>query len=291
MRYEGNIFRPPSEAYSLIVQVTIGCAHNDCTFCSMFKDKTFRVRNVEEVLEDLDTARSRYRRVERIFLADGDALVLTNEQLMRIINHINRLFPECERISVYGSPQDVLRKTPEELKELYENGVGIIYIGAESGSDKVLKDICKGATRAEIIQAVRKIEESGIKASVTFISGMGGRDGWEDHAVQTGTMISEMEPSYVGLLTLMVEPGVPLEADIQSGKFQVLTAEEVVAETLLMLKHIDVKNRTCVFRSNHASNYVSLRGDLPRDKDKMIAMLRRAMEDHNMLKDERFRML
>lgn len=291
MRYEGNIFRPPSEAYSLILQVTIGCAHNACTFCSMFKDKTFRVRNVEEVLEDLDTARKRYRRVERIFLADGDALVLSNSKLMRIIDHINKLFPECERISVYGSPQDVLHKTPEELTELYENGVGIIYIGAESGSDKVLSDICKGATRAEIIEAVRKIEASGIKASVTFISGMGGRDGWEDHAIQTGTMISEMEPSYVGLLTLMVEPGVPLEADIRSGKFKVLTAEEVVAETLLMLKNIDVKNRTCVFRSNHASNYVSLRGDLPKDKDKMIAMLRRAMEDHNMLKDERFRML
>ena len=119
---------------------------------------------------------------------------------------------------------------------------------------------------------------------------MGGRDGWEDHAIQTGTMISEMEPSYVGLLTLMVEPGVPLEKDIRTGKFQVLTAEEVVAETLLMLKNVDVK-RKCVFRSNHASNYVSLRGDLPQDKDKMIAMLRRAMEDHNMLKDERFRML
>lgn len=290
MRYEGNIFRPPSEAYSLIVQVTIGCAHNDCTFCSMFKDKTFRVRNVEEVLEDLDTARRQYRRVERIFLADGDALVLSNDKLMRILTHIQKGFPECERVNVYGSPQDVLRKTPEELKELYENGVKIIYIGAESGSDQVLRDIRKGATRAEIIEAVRKIEASGIKASVTFISGMGGRDGWEDHAVQTGTMISEMEPSYVGLLTLMVEPGVPLEKDIRSGKFQVLTAEEVVAETLLMLKHVEVK-RNCVFRSNHASNYVSLRGDLPRDKERMIAMLRRAMKDHNMLKDERFRML
>lgn len=290
MRYEGNIFRPPSEAYSLIVQVTIGCAHNSCTFCSMFKDKQFRIRDPKEVLEDLDMARKTYRRVERIFLADGDALVLSNERLMVILKHIQQLFPECERVNVYGSPQDVLRKTPEELKELYENGVKIIYIGAESGSDKVLKDICKGATRAELIEAVQKIEASGIKASVTFISGMAGRDGWEDHAIQTGTMISEMEPSYVGLLTLMTEPGTPIMDDIQSGKFKVLTAEEVVAETLLMLKNIDVK-RNCVFRSNHASNYVSLRGDLPRDKEKMIQMLRRAMEDHNMLKDERFRML
>lgn len=290
MRYEGNIFRPPSEAYSLIVQVTIGCAHNKCTFCSMFKDKTFRVRNPKEVLEDLDMARKQYRRVERIFLADGDALVLSNDKLMAILNHINKLFPECERVSVYGSPQDVLNKTPEELKELHDNGVGIIYIGAESGSDKVLKDICKGVTRAQLIEAVKKIEASGIKASVTFISGMAGSDGWEEHAIETGTMISEMEPSYVGLLTLMTEPGTPIMDDIQSGKFKLLSAEEVVAETLLLLKNTNV-TKTCVFRSNHASNYVSLRGNLPEDKDQMIDLLRRAMKDRNMLKDERFRML
>lgn len=290
MRYEGNIYRPPSEAYSLIVQVTIGCAHNKCTFCNMFREKNFRVRNIEEVIEDLDSARNYYSRVGRIFLADGDALVLKNEKLMVILNHIRKTFPECERVTIYGTPQDVLRKSHEELVELREAGLQIIYIGAESGSDKVLKNICKGATRAELIEAVRKIEAAGIKASVTFISGMGGKENWEEHAIETGTMISEMEPSYVGLLTLMVEREVPLYQDIQSGKFQLLSAEEVVAETLLMLKHANV-NKKCVFRSNHASNYVSLRGDLPNDKEDMMALLRRAMEDHNMFKDERFRML
>lgn len=290
MRYEGNIYRPPSEAYSLIVQVTIGCSHNKCTFCNMFREKNFRVRNVKEVLEDLDSARRYYSRVGRIFLADGDALVLTNEKLMVILDHINKTFPECERVSIYGTPQDVLRKSHEELVELRENGIEIIYIGAESGSDKVLKDICKGATRAELIEAVRKIEAAGIKASVTFISGMGGKADWEEHAIETGTMISEMEPSYVGLLTLMVERDVPLYEKIQSGEFQLLSAEEVVAETLLMLKHTNVSKK-CVFRSNHASNYVSLRGDLPNDREDMMEMLRRAMKDHNMFKDERFRML
>lgn len=290
MRYEGNIYRPPSEAYSLIVQVTIGCAHNKCTFCNMFREKNFRVRKIEEVLEDLDSARSYYSRVGRIFLADGDALVLKNDKLMVILNHIQKTFPECERVTIYGTPQDVLRKSHEELVELREAGLQIIYIGAESGSDKVLKNICKGATRAELIEAVRKIEAAGIKASVTFISGMGGKENWEEHAIETGTMISEMEPSYVGLLTLMVERDVPLYRDIQSGKFQLLSAEEVVAETLLMLKHANV-NKKCVFRSNHASNYVSLRGDLPNDKEDMMGLLRRAMQDHNMFKDERFRML
>lgn len=290
MRYEGSVYRPPSEAYSLIVQVTIGCAHNKCTFCSMFKDKRFRVRKVSEVLEDFDSARRHYRRVDRIFLADGDALVLQNKDLLVILNYIKKLFPECERVGIYGSPQDVLRKTKEELEELRDHGIGIIYIGAESGSDKVLKDIKKGATRAEIIESVKRIEASGIPASVTFISGLAGKDGWEDHAVETGTMISEMEPSYVGLLTLMTEPGTELYQDIREGRFHLLSPLEVVQETALLLENINV-TKTCVFRSNHASNYISLKGDLPRDKERMLEQLQSAMNNAEMLKDDRFRML
>lgn len=290
MRYEGSIYRPPSEAYSLIVQVTIGCAHNKCTFCSMFKDKKFRVRNVSEVLEDLDSARQHYRRVNRIFLADGDALVLQNKDLLVILDHIKKLFPECERVGIYGSPQDVLRKSHEELVELLEHGIGIVYIGAESGSDKVLVDIKKGATRKEIIEAVQKIEASGIQASVTFISGIAGQDGWEDHAIQTGTMISEMEPSYAGLLTLMVEPGTELYEEISEGRFKLLSPTDVVKETALLLENTSV-SKTCVFRSNHASNYISLKGDLPQDKERMLDQLRNAMKHTEMLKDDRFRML
>ena len=290
MRYEGSIYRPPSEAYSLIIQVTIGCTHNKCTFCSMFKDKQFRVREVEEVIKDLEMARKYYRHVEKIFLADGDALCLSNNKMMTILNAIKELFPECNRVGVYGTPKDVLMKTPEELEELRDNGIGIIYIGAESGSPKVLELINKGATREEIIEAVKKIEAAGIKASVTFISGMGGPELMEEHALETASMISEMQPSYVGLLTLMVEYGAPIYKDIREGKFTVLSAEEVLGETALMLKNIDV-DKTCVFRSNHASNYVSLRGNLPEDKDKMVAQLKRAMENTSLIKDERFRAL
>ena len=290
MRYEGSIYRPPSEAYSLIIQVTIGCTHNKCTFCSMFKDKQFRVREIEEVIKDLEMARKYYRRVEKIFLADGDALCLSNNKMMQILNKIKELFPECQRVGVYGTPKDVLMKTPEELAELRDNGIGIIYIGAESGSPKVLELINKGATREEIIEAVKKIEDAGIKASVTFISGMGGPELMEEHALETASMISEMQPSYVGLLTLMVEYGAPIYKDIREGKFTVLSAEEVLGETALMLKNIDV-DKTCVFRSNHASNYVSLRGNLPEDKEPMLAQLRRAMENTSLIKDERFRAL
>lgn len=290
MRYEGSVYRPPSEAYSLIVQVTIGCAHNKCTFCSMYKDKKFRVRKLNEVLEDFDIARRYYRRVSRIFLADGDALVLQNKDLLVILNYIKKLFPECERVGIYGSPKDVLRKSHEELVELLEHGIGIIYIGAESGSDKVLADIKKGATRAEIIESVKKIEAAGIKASVTFISGLAGRDGWEEHAIESGMMISEMEPSYVGLLTLLTEPGAELHRDIIEGRFKTLSPIEVLKETELLLKNTNV-TKTCVFRSNHASNYVSLRGNLPQDKEKMLQQLRLVMNHADLLKDDRFRML
>lgn len=290
MRYEGNIYRPPSEARSYLLQVTIGCAHNQCTFCNMFKDKTFRVRDMNEVMEDLDLARKAYYRIDKIFLCDGDALCLSNEKLLKILHRISALFPECQRVSVYGSPQDVLHKTQDELELLHQAGLEMIYIGAESGSDKILAAVKKGATRDEIIRAVQKIEAAGIAASVTFISGLGGKPDWEEHAIQTGSMISEMEPSYVGLLTLMLEPGAPLRDDVRNGTFQPLSAEEVVAETLLMLKQIHVKKK-CVFRSNHASNYVSLRGNLPEDREQMIAQLRQAMQNTSLLKDERFRML
>jgi len=290
MRYEGDIYRPPSEAYSLLVQVTIGCTHNKCTFCKMFKNKKFRVRALEEVLEDLAWARQRYRRVERMFLCDGDALALSNRRLMPILEYIKENFPECERVTIYGRANDVNKKSMEEMKELYEAGITMVYIGAESGSDKVLKDVNKGVTRQELIDAVRKIEDCGMEASVTFISGLAGKDGWEDHAIQTGTMITEMNPSYVGLLTLIVEPNVPMYDDIQSGKLRLLSPEEVMQETLLMLEHTHV-DKKCVFRSNHASNYVSLRGDLPQDKEKMMDMLKKAMGNHDMFRHEMFRAL
>ncbi len=290
MRYEGDIYRPPSEAYSLLVQVTIGCTHNKCTFCKMFKNKKFRVRALEEVLEDLAWARQRYSRVERMFLCDGDALALSNRRLMPILEYIKENFPECERVTIYGRANDVNKKTEEEMKELFDAGITMVYIGAESGSDEVLKAVNKGVTRQELIDAVRKIEDCGMEASVTFISGLAGKDGWEDHAIQTGTMITEMNPSYVGLLTLIVEPNVPMFDDIQSGKLRLLSPEEVMQETLLMLEHTHV-DKKCVFRSNHASNYVSLRGDLPQDKEKMMNMLKKAMNNHDMFRNEMFRAL
>jgi radical SAM superfamily enzyme YgiQ (UPF0313 family) len=256
----------------------------------MYRDKAFQIRKEEDVFRDFESCRRMYRRVDRIFLADGDALVLKTDSLIRMLDRIKELFPECGRVGIYGSPQDVLRKSAEEMAELRRHGLGIVYIGAESGSDRVLRDIEKGVSRAELIEAVRKIEASGTPASVTFISGLSGQDGWEEHAVETGSMISEMSPSYVGLLTLMVEAGAPLYEDIRSGKFQLLSPLQTVREASLLLENVEV-GKDCVFRSNHASNYISLRGTLPGDKERLLGQLRLAAENEDMLKDERFRLL
>lgn len=290
MRYEGSIYRPPSEAYSLLIQVTIGCSHNTCTFCTMFKDKKFRVRPIEEVLEDLEMARRAYPVVEKIFLCDGDALCLSNEKLMRILTRIAELFPECKRVSVYGTARDINRKSDEELKELLDAGMEMIYMGAESGSQAVLDKIHKDVTVREQLDAVKKAERVGIKMSVTFISGLAGLEGWEDHAIATGKMITEMNASYASLLTLMLDPAAPIMKEIESGEMTLLTPEQVVGETYLLLENAMPK-KSCVFRSNHASNYISLRGNLPEDRQRMLAQLKVAMENTGLLKDERFRML
>lgn len=289
MEYEGNVYRPPSEAYSLIVQATIGCSHNKCTFCSMYKDKQFRIRPAEDVISDFREARSLYRTIGRIFLADGDALVLETDKILLLLREIKNLFPECERVSIYGNPKDVLRKTHEELVSLRENGLGIIYIGAESGDDEVLKRVKKGADSDEIITAIRRAEDAEIQASVTFISGLGGTSLSERHALGIARIINESRPSFAALLTLLLDPGASMYEDLEAGRFEFMTPEQIAEETLLLLSQARPKAE-CVFRSNHASNYVPLKGTLPNDNDQMIATLKTALKN-GAFKDDRFRLL
>ena len=289
MRYEGNIYRPPSEAYSLIVQATIGCSHDRCRFCSMYKDKQFRARPAEEVVADLRDARGMYRKIGRIFLADGDALVLGTDKLLALLAEIRALFPECERVSIYGTPQDVLRKTPEEMSSLAGAGLGIVYIGAESGDDEVLRLIDKGASADEIILAIRKLEDAGLAASVTFISGLGGSALSKNHALGCARIITESRPSYAALLTLLLDPAAPMYEDLHNGSFEFMTPEEIAEETLLLLKHARPET-DCVFRSNHASNYVPLKGVLPRDNDRLIETLKAALAN-GAFKSDHFRLL
>lgn len=284
MRYEGMIYRPPSEAYSLIVQVTIGCSQNRCIFCSMFKEKRFRIRKVEEVLEDLQDARNKYRYVEKIFLADGDALICKMTDLEAIFHFIKDQFPECKQVTLYGSPRSILMKQQEDLDKLRELGISMIYMGLESGNDEVLTYMKKGVTSQEMIEAAQKVKQAKIRLSVTAISGLGGRRLWKEHAKDTGLVLSQMKPDYIGLLTLMIEEDLPLADKIRSGEFELLNPYDILIETKEMLKYMDCPD--CIFRSNHASNYVNLRGTLNQDKEAMINLLDEAIKGNVHLKSE-----
>lgn len=284
MRYEGMIYRPPSEAYSLIVQVTIGCSQNRCIFCSMFKEKRFRIRKVEEVLEDLQDARNKYRYVEKIFLADGDALICKMTDLESILHFIKDQFPECKQVTLYGSPRSILMKQQEDLDKLRELGISMIYMGLESGNDEVLTYMKKGVTSQEMIEAAQKVKQAKIRLSVTAISGLGGRRLWKEHAKDTGLVLSQMKPDYIGLLTLMIEEDLPLADKIRSGEFELLNPYDILIETKELLKYMDCPD--CIFRSNHASNYVNLRETLNQDKEAMINLLDEAIKGNVHLKSE-----
>lgn len=289
MRYEGVVYRPPSEAYSLIVQLTVGCAHNGCTFCTMYKDKTFRIRPVKEILEDFAEGAARYGdRVRRIFLADGDALVMKTEELLEILSYARENFPSLERISSYGTPGDILRKTKEELTRLRKAGLELIYMGAESGCQQVLRSINKGASREEIIAAGKKLKACGMEASVTLISGLGGRKLLKEHAVDSASLISEINPRYVGFLTLMLDEDAPIMEQIKSKELELLEPQEVLEEMRLFLQH--VHSEGTIFRSNHASNYIALKGTLDGDIPRMLAQLEE-IEKEQRFRPERFRAL
>ncbi|KGN02037.1 methyltransferase [Clostridium novyi A str. 4570] len=287
MRYEGVVYRPPSEAYSLIIQVTLGCSHNKCTFCDMYKDRSFKIKSLEEVFEDLELSRKYYKYVRRIFLADGDALILKTENLEKILIKIKELFPECERVAVYGTPADILRKSEEDLIKLKNLGLDIIYIGVESGSDEVLKDVKKGVTSEEIIKAGQKVKRTGIKLSATLISGLGGKEKSQLHAVESARVISAINPDYLGILTLMNAPGTEMHEKIANKEITLLNPKEVMVETRELIRNLEVEN--CVFRSNHASNYAPLAATLGEEKEALLETLDDIIGSDYSFKEEYYR--
>ena len=289
MRYFGSVYRPPSEAYSLIVQVTYGCSHNTCAFCGMYKEKNFALRPMEEIIEDFYLARDYYERVERVFLADGDALIRKTEDLALILDTVRELFPECRRVSAYASPTSLMVHTDEELQLLRDKGLTLLYMGLESGCDEVLKKMCKGHDSAEIIAMGQKVRRNGIGLSVTAITGLGGPELMEEHAVGTALALNAMNPEYIGILTLVVERGTPLEKWVRDGSFKLLTPAQVLAETKLMVANFDSPGS--VFRMNHASNYLDLRGTLNADKEKMLARIELAEQNLGALRPDMWRMV
>ena len=276
MRYLGKVYRPPSEAYSLIVQVTYGCSHNRCAFCDMYDDKHFGMRPMEEIFEDFRMARQAYRRVQRVFLADGDALMRRTSDLVEILDLIYGHFPECERVTSYASPASIHVKSEDDLRLLRSKGLTMLYMGLESGCDAVLEKMTKGHTVAAIVEAGQKARRCGFALSVTAISGLGSRELLREHAVGTAQALSAINPEYIGLLTLMVERGTPLERWVREGNFHVLNVTEVLQETELFLQHIDSPGS--VFRMNHASNYLTLKGTLNDDRDALLMRVRQGLE-------------
>lgn len=269
MHYSGSVYRPPSEAHSLIIQVTVGCSHNKCAFCNMYKDKKFSITPMEQVRDDLRWAREQYSRVERFFLADGDALILPTAQLLEILGDIRSLFPECSRVSTYASPKSILEKTPEDLSALHAAGLDFAYLGLETGNDPLLKKINKGVTVAQQIEAGQKLKAAGLTLSVTAINGLAGSNGdWQAHAVDTAAALNAMHPDFIALLTLRVYTGTPMAEWIASGELVQPTPMELIRETKLFLEHIDCPG--AVFRSNHASNYLVLAGTLNQDRERLL---------------------
>jgi len=287
MRYYGSVYRPPSEAYSLIVQVTYGCSHNTCAFCEMYKEKRFALRPLHEVLEDFYMARARYRHVDKVFLADGDALVRKAEDLYVILDTIRELFPECQRVTSYASPSSIRIRTDEELQTLRAKGLTMVYLGLESGCDEVLTFMRKGHTAADIVEMGQKVRRNGIALSVTAITGLGGPELLEEHAIKTAEAFNAMNPEYIGMLTLMVPKGVPLYDWLQEGKFHLLNQAQVLQETRILMEHMDSPGS--VFRMNHASNYLVLKGTLNGDQAAMLREIDRAEADMSRLRPEHWR--
>ncbi|MGI6204632.1 MAG: radical SAM protein [Anaerovoracaceae bacterium] len=272
MQYEGMVYRPPSEARSFILQVTIGCSNNSCTFCSMYKDKKFRIRTFEEIKSDVEWVAQTYGRdIAKIFLADGDALTIPTDELVRILALLHENFPYSPRITSYGTPGDVLRKTDEELSTLREAGLEMVYMGAESGDDEVLAHVKKNATADEIAEAGIRLRKAGIKVSITLISGLGGKARLREHAERSADLISRIKPEYASFLTLMLEEPAPIIREIESGEMELLSPDDVADEMEIFLRRVDSEGT--VFRANHASNYIMLKGDLNGDIPDMIEQI------------------
>ena len=289
MRYYGNVVRPPSEAGSYILQVTYGCSHNECIFCCTYLDKPFEVRPESEVMEDIKVAGRHMPQTRRVFLADGNALVLSNRRLIPILDALSDTFPNLERVGIYGIAHDILRKSEEELKELLKRKLSIIYLGMESGSDEVLRRAKKGVMAQENIESVRKAQAVGMAVSVIAILGLGGVDMWERHAVDTGRGVGAMDPAYFSLLTLMVVEGTELHRLVTAGEFVVPEPLEMLREVRVTLESIEGVS-SCVFRTNHASNYLPLAGTLPQDKERLLLTIDRALaEGESILRPEYLR--
>lgn len=269
--YEGTVYRPPSEADSLILQVTIGCSYNRCTFCGMYRDKKFRIRPIDELRAEIDRVRAAGVPVRKVFLADGDALIAKASHLEAVLGAVREAFPKVRRVSVYASPQALQVRSVEEMRRLREAGLTQYYLGVESGHADVLRDLDKGVDPGEMVDCARKATEAGVRLSTMVLLGAGGRGLSREHALESARVINAIAPRFVSTLVMTPVEGTPLADTDARGEFDHMTPVELAAELREFVAALEIDG--AIFRSNHASNYLTIGGTLPKDRDKMVAAL------------------
>ena len=284
MHYEGTIIRPPSEAFSILLQVTLGCSHNKCTFCGTYKDKRFTIKDDQTIMADILFASKYMVNQHRLFLMDGDALIIPQRKLVWILDMIKEHLPWVRRVGAYANAKSVKMKSDEDLVELKEKGLGILYLGVESGDNEILRKVCKGTTAENLIKQGRRVREAGIKLSVTVLLGIAGPLDSLRHARATGELLTAMDPNYIGALTVMLLPNTPLEKDYSAGRFELPDTRELLLELREMFEHTQLSGG--LFMANHASNYLPIKAALPKDRDKTLALIDAALRGEVDLKPE-----
>ncbi len=289
MHYEGNIIRPPSEANSILLQVTVGCSHNKCAFCGAYKGERFRIKSDSIIMEDIAFAAKYCKRQRRLFLCDGDALIIPQKRLLKILVDIEKQLPWVTRVGLYANAKSLKMKTFDELKELKSHGLSIAYMGLETGDDYTLKKINKGSSAKAMIEMGKKAREAGIKLSITVLLGIAGRERSKIHAQETGRVLSEIDPEYVGALSLMLMPGTPLYNEYEAGEFLLLEPDEMLEELRTMISNTNLSRG--LFHANHASNYLPIKARLPKDKEETLKLIDTALAGKVALKPEWLRAL
>ena len=286
------VIRPPSEAFSFLLPVTIGCSNNKCTFCSSYLGIKFQIRKLEDIKQYIDQVARNYSwSIRRVFLENGDALIAPQPLLVAVLKYLNEKLHYLERVGTYATPKSVLRKSLDELKELNRLGLSIAYLGVETGDEELLKKVGKGVTYDQMVEAGRRLKQAGITTSVTVILGLGGVEGGEKHAIATGKILTEIDPDFAGALTIMLVPGTPLYQDWKAGSFSLISPFQALQELKLIIENSDFTD--CFFTANHASNYLPIKAKLPEQKEAVIKLLDDilAKKDMSRLRPESIRAL
>ena len=284
MHYEGNCIRPPPEASSILLQVTLGCSHNKCTFCGTYKDKRFRIKDNDIILSDILFASKYMKGQDRVFLMDGDALIIPQKRLMWILERIKEHLPWVKRVGAYANTKSISMKSPQELTELREDRLGMIYLGVETGDDEIRKKINKGSSAQHCVEMGKRVKDAGMKLTVTLLLGVAGKEKSLEHARATGELISAIDPDYASALTVILIPGTPLWEEYERGDFQMPDERGLLIEMKEMIAHT---NLSCgLFASNHASNYLAVRAWLPEGKQEALDLIDAALRGEIGLKPE-----